>query len=432
MHALNLKSRTRGVFDWELAASMYAYGSDQARAYAPTTATQPRGGRITDQAGTGWTTLAAKGTWRPDAQHVVDFGLGQDTHQLRTRVHATDDWQTGAAGAFVSRFDGNTHLRSLWAQDAWQFAPDWTTVLGLRAERWQAWDGATESAFGGNADRGVCSVATARCLIAHPARSADHLSPKAALSHQVSDQLVLKASTGRAVRFPTVSELYQGGVNALGQTVNNNPDLRPERSWTTELSAEWTAPGLSARATLFHEDTRDALYSQLNTATNANTVQNVDRIRTTGLELASRASGDATAWLLRGLSLQGSLTYADSRIVANSGFVAVPGDTIGQWQPRVPRWRASALATWQATAALSAAFGVRYSGRQFSTLDNSDPNGFAYQGASKYVTTDLRLRWQASRQWALALGVDNLSNDKYWNFHPYPQRTWTAELQFDL
>jgi iron complex outermembrane receptor protein len=98
----------------------------------------------------------------------------------------------------------------------------------------------------------------------------------------------------------------------------------------------------------------------------------------------------------------------------------------------VPRWRASALATWQATAALSAAFGVRYSGRQFSTLDNSDPNGFAYQGASKYVTTDLRLRWQASRQWALALGVDNLSNDKYWNFHPYPQRTWTAELQFDL
>lgn len=272
----------------------------------------------------------------------------------------------------------------------------------------------------------------ARCLISHPSRSADHLSPKAALSHQLTDALVLKASTGKAVRFPTVSELYQGGVNALGQAVNNNPDLRPERSWTTEVSAEWNTPGLSARATLFHEDTRDALYSLLNTATNANTVQNVDRIRTTGLELASRASGEATAWLLRGLSLQGSLTHADSRIVANSGFAAVAGDTLGKWQPRVPRWRASALASWQATPTLSASLGARYSGRQFSTLDNSDPNGFAYQAASKYFTTDARVRWQPTRQWAVAVGVDNLNNVQFWNFHPYPQRTWTAELQFDL
>lgn len=435
LHALNLKSRTRGVVDWELAASMVDYGQDQARAYAPTSATQPAGGRITDQAGTGWHSLAAKATWRPagaQGAHVVDAGIGQDSHALRTQVNTTSDWQTGAVGAFASRFDGNTRTRSLWLQDAWAFAPDWTTVLGLRAERWDAWNGATETAFTGTADRGVCSAATARCLVAHPQRSASHLSPKAALSHQLTEALVLKASTGRAVRFPTVSELYQGGVNNAGQTVNNNPDLRPERSWTTELSAEWTAPGLTTRATLFHEDTRDALYSQLNTATNANTVQNVDRIRTTGLELAARASGAATAWLLRGFSLQGSLTYADSRTVANSGFVAVAGDTIGKWQPRVPRWRASALALWQATPTLSAAFGARYSGRQFSTLDNSDPNGFAYQGASKYITTDARLRWQAARQWAVALGVDNLNNYQHWNFHPYPQRTWTAELQFDL
>ena len=435
MHALNLKSRTRGVFDWELAASVYDYGRDQARAYAPTSTAAPQAGRITDQAGTGWQTLAAKATWRPDGAngaHTVDLGGGQDTYQLRNRVHTTPNWQTGAAGAFASRFDGNTRTRSLFVQDTWAFAPDWATVLGLRAERWDAWDGATESAFTGTADRGLCSVASGRCLLRHPARSASHVSPKAALSHQLSDAWVLKASTGRAVRYPTVSELYQGGVNAAGQAINNNPDLRPERSWTSELSAEWTAVGASARATLFHEDTRDALYSQLNTATNANTVQNIDRIRTTGLELAARAGGRWTDWLLRGLDLQGSLTYADSRTVANSGFVATPGDTIGKWQPRVPRWRATALAVWQATPQLSASLGARYSGRQFSTLDNSDPNGFAYQGASKYFTTDVRLRWRFDRQWQVAVGIDNLNNYEYWNFHPYPQRTWTAELKFDL
>ena len=31
-----------------------------------------------------------------------------------------------------------------------------------------------------------------------------------------------------------------------------------------------------------------------------------------------------------------------------------------------------------------------------------------------------------------ALGIDNLGNKKYWAFHPYPQRTLVAELQYDL
>jgi iron complex outermembrane recepter protein len=229
-----------------------------------------------------------------------------------------------------------------------------------------------------------------------------------------------------------VSELYQGGVNAQGQAINNNPDLRPEVSWTAELTAEWIVPGTALRATVFHESTKDALYSQLNTATNANTVQNVNRIRTTGLELAANTEGGWLDNLRKGLSLQGSITYADSKIVENDGFILVPGDTIGKWQPRVPRWRATVLASWKVDDKLTLSYGARYSGRQYSTLDNSDPNGFAYQGASKYFTTDLRARYQITRQWSAAFGIDNLNNYKYWNFHPYPQRSYSAELKFDL
>ena len=435
MHALNLKSHGRGVFDWTLAASLYDYGRDQQRAYAPTRAAQPQAGRITDLAGTGWQTLAAKGVWRPAGEagaHTVDAGLSQDTFTLRSQVASSPDWQRDTATAFAARFEGQTRLRSAYAQDAWRLHPDWTVVLGLRAEHWTAWGGLTESAYSGTADRGSCSAASQRCTLGHPGRSASKGSPKAALSYAVDDDWVLKASTGRAVRFPTVSELYQGGINALGQAINNNPDLRPEKSWTSELSAEWTVPGARVRGTLFHEDTRDALYAQLNSATNANTVQNVDRIRTSGLELAVSAAGGWTDHLLQGLSLQASLTLAGSKTVANTGYVATPGDTVGKWQPRVPRWRATALAVWQASPQWSLSYGARYSGQQFSTLDNSDPNGFAYQGASKYFSTDLRLRWQFDRQWSAALGIDNLNNYHYWNFHPYPQRSWTAELKFDL
>ncbi|MFH7045027.1 TonB-dependent receptor [Paucibacter sp. JuS9] len=435
MQAFSLKSRSGGAFDYELAASKYDYGTDLARAYAPTAKAQPEAGRITDQNGTGWTTLAAKGVWRSD-RHSVDFGASQEDYQLSTRVNLTNDWLNGAASAFSSRFAGETRTQALFAQDAILLGSAWRTVLGLRAEHWTARDGITESAFTGTADRGSCSTASQRCSLVHPQRSANYLSPKAALAYQLSDDWVLKASTGRAIRFPTVSELYQGGVNASGQAINNNPDLKPERSWTSELSAEWSigagARASSLRATLFNEDSRDALYSQLNTATNANTVQNIKRIRTNGIELAYSTTSGWTEALLKGLSLLGSLTFADSKILANDGFVAVAGDTIGKQQPRVPRWRATVLATWQATPDLSLSYGARYSGPQFSTLDNSDPNGFAYQAASKYFTTDLRAQWKLNKQFTLSGGIDNLNNYQYWNFHPYPQRTFHAELRFDL
>jgi len=430
MQALSLKKRSLGVFDWELAASLYDYGRDRARAYAPSAKAQPLAGRITDQSGTGWDTLAAKGTWRPaGSAHSLDLGLSQERYQLSSEVSGTQDWERGGATAFASRFAGQSRLQALFAQDAWRLGENWLAVLGLRAEAWRTWGGVSENAYAGSVDQGLCLASSQRCTLTHAERKQTALSPKAALSHQLTEDWVLKASTGRAVRFPTVSELYQGGVNALGQAINNNPDLLPERSWTTELSAEWSNPaGASLRWTFFHEDSRDALYSQLNVATNASTVQNITHIRTQGLELAWRSA----ALLFKGLQVQGSLTYADSTILANTGYVVQPGDTIGRQQPRVPKWRASLLASWQLNDALAVSYGARYSGRQYGTLDNSDTNGFAYQGTSRYFTTDVRAQYRIDRQWRLAAGIDNLNNYQYWNFHPYPQRTFHAELSFDL
>ncbi len=415
MHGLSLKDRSAGVFAWELAASAYRYQTDLSRL-----PTQPKPqadsggpGRTTDLHGSGWTTLAAKGLWRPGAGHRVDVGLQQDRYLWRQRIDNTADWITGDATAPVSAFRGNTRLRSLYGQDAWTLDAQWTLVLGLRLEDW--------AAFGGARSAGTAAAAPFQD------RSERWASPKAALGWQLAEAWALKASTGRAVRAPTVGELFQGNA---GNDVVTNPGLKPEKSWTSELSAEWAANGRRLRSTLFHESTADALYSQAIANSNpiVNSVQNIGRIRTTGLETAF----DAADLFFKGLALQGSLTYADSTIVANGSYVSTPGDTIGAQQPRVPKWRASLLASWQATDALSASAGLRYGSRQYGTLNNSDPNGFAYQGFSKYVTTDLRLRWKMDRQWSAALGIDNLNNYQYWNFHPYPQRTAIAELRFDL
>ncbi|MCG2583075.1 TonB-dependent receptor [Massilia sp. TS11] len=407
MHGLSLKSNTRAAFDYELAASSFGYDRDELR--APTSGSGA--GRLVDLHGTGWRSLSAKGIWRVLTGHVIEAGVAQDLYHLASTERATSSWTTGAGGARNQAFAGHTALSGLFAQDAWQFAPDWRAVLGLRLEHWRAWDGVT---------------ANASTSVAHPERSAHYASPKAAIGWRASEDWQLKASTGRAVRVPTVSELYQGGVNAAGTLINNDPALQPERSWTTELSAErGTANGGLWRLTAFFERTSDALYAQTNVLVtpNVTNVQNVDRIATHGLETAL----NLRHWLMAGLDLDASATWTDSRIRANRRFPA----SVGKWQPRIPEWRATALLTWHPSTRWSLAYGMRYSGRQYSTLDNSDPNGYAYQGASAYFTTDLRARLRLQDGWSIAAGVDNLNNYQYWNFHPYPQRSARFELRYD-
>jgi iron complex outermembrane receptor protein len=256
-------------------------------------------------------------------------------------------------------------------------------------------------------------------------RNETHVSPKAALAFQATGTTVLKASAGRAVRMPTVQELYGATSNANLSFVND-PDLRPEKSVTTELSLEQDLGNGLLRLTLFNEDVTDSLYSQLIYGTTTNRVQNVDAIRTQGVEVAYQG----TDVLAHGLDLSGSITYADSRIVANSSYYAVPGDTLGKYQPRVPVWRATALANYRWSGQLSTSLGLRFSGDQYSNLANTDTNGFAYQGVSRFTVLDVRVRYAVSRKLVAAVGIDNLTNEVYWNFHPYPQRTFSAELKY--
>lgn len=417
MHGLSLRSGTGGAFEGSVSASLYDYQRDRQRAptIAKPAADAGGAGRITDLAGTGWNTVAAKGLWRvPGNAHRVEVGAQQERYQWRQRIDNADEWIDGDATTPISAFAGNTRLQSVYAQDAWTIDPRWTAVIGARLERWTAW--------GGRKSLG------AQAPVAFAERREQWLSPKAALGFDVSPDWSLKLSSGRAVRAPTVGELFQGNA---GNDPITNPQLKPERSMTTELSSVWTLAGTrKLRATLFHEDTRDALYSQAiaGTAPIVSSVQNIERVRTTGFETAF----DAPDVLLRGLDVQASLTFADSRIVANSSYVSVPGDTLDKRQPRVPRWRASVLASWRATPQLTATLGARYGGRQYGTLNNSDTNGDSYQGFSKFFTVDARLRWQLDKQWSAAVGIDNLNNYQYWNFHPYPQRTYSAELKFDL
>jgi iron complex outermembrane receptor protein len=421
MHGFSLKSNTKGFFDYEVALSQFRFATDEVRRPSSYAQGQTNGtGTLTDQRGTGWTALALKGTVRPSGlkgQHIVDFGYQRDAYKLSILNHSVTQWTGSAAGAFVSDVGGNTQLDSFWAQDTWRLAQHWKAVLGLRSENWSASNGRTVNTT---------------LNTPYSARNLSALSPKAALAFQVAPTTALKVSVGRAVRFPTVQELYGSTTTSSSQFVND-PFLRPEKSVTSEWSIERDLGSGLLRGTVFFEDTRDSLYNQTSLvgSTNITRVQNISRIATQGLEVAYSGQDVLQSQIGSGLDFSGSLTYAESKIRENNGFVATPGDTIGRYQPRVPLFRASALVAYRLSDKLSTSLGARYSGRQYSSLNNADINGFAYTGVSKFFVIDTRLRYQLDKTTTIAFGIDNLNNYTYWNFHPYPQRTYHAELRAD-
>ncbi|MDD2547350.1 MAG: TonB-dependent receptor [Burkholderiaceae bacterium] len=100
-----------------------------------------------------------------------------------------------------------------------------------------------------------------------------------------------------------------------------------------------------------------------------------------------------------------------------------------RWPPRRPQSWCPQYTSASRPSTDSAPLGARYSGRQYRTLNNADVNGFTYMGVSRYFTTDLRVVWKMDRRWTALFGINNLNNDQYWNFHPYPQRSYHTNLR---
>ncbi len=419
-HGMALKSNTGGIFDWELTGSVINYGEDSQRAptVSPAQADAGGAGRISSLKGTGWHTVDAKGIWRPEAlgPHHVSFGYHHDLYQLNSQQYNTSNWLYGGKGSLFTDSQGKTETNAVWLQDAWTFAPDWTLTLGGRLENWNAFDGTNTGSNGKTINQAN--------------RSDLRFSPKASLAWKPSDRWKFTSSLAQAYRFPTVTELFQGtniGSGGTANIVNPNPNLKPEEALSSELSGQYFLNEGSLRLSLFHEKVYDAIYSQTTFSSQTNSTlsyaQNIDQISTYGWEF----SGEHSNVGLQGLDLSGNVTWTHSRIDENA---ALPS-SIGKQQPRGPEWRASATATYHVTNDFTSSISARYSSHQFGLTDNSDVNPDTYTGTgSAFFVVDTRAKYQLTKQLMLSAGIDNITNEKYWIFHVFTQRTYIAELKF--
>ncbi|HKQ44905.1 MAG TPA: TonB-dependent receptor [Rhizomicrobium sp.] len=412
---LSLASAREGNFAWEIIFSDYAYLGDKQRtpATALPAALGGAAGTVNRMNGTGWYTLDANAVWRGIADHEISFGAHRDAESFAQRRNNLTDWIAGGTGSTVNAAKGRTATNAVWLQDIWSLMPDFKASLGLRYEDWRAYGGSNFSA-------------SPALNVSQPRISASTLSPKAAMSWQMSDAWKVSGSWGIAYRMPTVTELYQAVTTGASLTVPN-PHLKPERASAYELAAERRTESGFLRVSLFQEDIANTLLSQSAPLVPGSTalfsfVQNVDRTRARGIELVANQYDI----FIPGLELMASLTAVEAKGVRNSTFAAA----VGKFLPQVPKLRANAVATYRPDDQWSFTAGARYSDRSFGTIDNSDPISQTYQGFAGYWVVDARIRYKWDENWSISAGVDNLNNDKYFLFHPFPQRTVLMEIHY--
>jgi iron complex outermembrane recepter protein len=328
--------RTTRPFGWNgsLVYSQYAIREDEThQANNPDPiAVHGGAGTIAQRDGTGWRTFELQVVYAPASndwlggEHSIALGYHQNEYQLENPVYDAGDWR-GARGVLLQDVFGETRLRAVYLQDVWSLDEHWSLTWGLRYEDWSAFDGGQRA--------GVTAIAYAD-------RSLSATSPKASVAFDSGADWTLRLSVGRGVRFPTVAELFQGTATSSSITVND-PDLDAEVSDSIDLTLERTISIGHWRATLFEDDVRDSIFSQTNIAVSPSitNVQNIDRVRSRGVELAFAAAPFGPM-----LSVNGNVAYVRTRILENQNNPTYVGN---HW-PRVPDWRGNLQATWRPTS----------------------------------------------------------------------------------
>jgi len=439
MNAVELRSDTRGVFDYDLAATQYNFLRDYtngsvAYGFTPVATANPLqptytinpAGTNTNQGGNFWRTFDARFIYRPDfdlfGKHILSFGANDWLYSLNSVVTNTNVATSNYYNSISSISYGKTEIRGVYLQDEWKFLPQWRLTGGGRGDFWTAFDGTNVTNSG-------------KSVLYSPETFKGAFEPKGALEYQATPDFVMRGSIARNYRFPTVTEMFQSISTPTSLTINN-PYLQPEASTYYDLTGEYqwrNAFGGNValavpRVSLFEDDRWNFIMSQsaLTSGVYVSQTANVDKVRIRGVEAALRMSD--IYW--RGLNFNGSVTFTNSKILSDA---AVPWYQ-GMQVPRIPRIRIRATLVYAPTNVWSVAGGFRYASGSFVSAANTDFNHDNYGTTdSSYLVFDAKANYRFAPNWTATIGIDNIGNYKYLvNPNPYPERTYFLGVKYDL
>lgn len=376
-------------------------------------------GKLAQAGPTGWYS-GDFGMERKGRRNDIAFGVSGNLYRTDTRNMTLPNWTSDAGKAFSTRTYGKTRILSVWAEDVLHLSPDAQLSAGLRFDDWRAYDG-------GLARLGAGTQAGRIVANSYAARHDSALNPTMSGQVRLGGTLV-QLSLAMATRFPTVGELFQGSLNGDG-TFNIDsfdPDLKPERSKDANLLVRRELGRVTLTGSLFYQRVRDTIFQFLGFNQNGVSVssyKNIDLTRQWGLE----GIAETRDWPLPGMAIEANAAWIDSRTLRNPSNPASEGVQF----PRIPRWRINANMRYDFTERVQGSVGLRYASRPNTDLGGTQ-RGDTFGYTSELFALDARLNWRMNDHLRLSAGVDNITNDRAWVYHPYPQRSFLLEAGWSL
>ena len=358
---------------------------------------------------TGWQT--AKINFQNDSffgnEHLSFItGFEYENYELIINNYSSDDYQAGIKTVLTGSSGGDTNLESVFAQINWDINEQWNTVIGGRYESWSS-----DNGFYGDD--------------LHVDRDESRFSPKFSVGYTPNDQWTARYSIAKAFRFPIVEELFQNERRTNGTSLAN-ANLEPEDGFHQNLMLQRNIDDGFLRVNYFAEQIDDAIVAQTTIVDNSsiNTFIPIDTVDTTGIEFIYNQIG----LLDNKLDLRFNTTYLDSKIDENSANVELEGNDF----PRMPKWRANLTANFHVSEVWDIGGGMRYASNSHGDLNNGDTVSNVFGAHDSFLFFDLKTNYQINDYVKLSLGVDNVTNEKAYVHHPWPQRTYYFEASLDL
>lgn len=399
---------------WEARGSLSTYQivtSDGFTSNGYTAGKTNGAGRLSEAGPTGWWT-ADMAIERKGGAHEVALGATASIYRTDTRNYTLNNWRSRASEPISTETFGKTRLLSAWAEDVWHITPQAQISAGLRYDDWRAYDG---------------GITTASLRANYPSRREDALSPS--LSGQIDlDGTVLQLSLAMATRFPTVGELFQGSLLNNGAFSSSfDPNLKPEKSKDANLLIRRDLGPVTLTGSVFYQRVKDTIFSFTDYPQGPNNprnnFKNIDRTRQWGVE----AIAETKDWPLPGMNIEANAAWIDSKTLRNAANTAAEGVQF----PRIPKWRVNANMRYAITQAVQGSLGLRYASRPNTDLFGQQ-RGDTFGYTSELFALDARLNWDVNTHFRLSAGVDNITDNRAWVFHPYPQRTVLIEAGWRL
>ncbi|MEX9608068.1 TonB-dependent receptor [Providencia huaxiensis] len=242
----------------------------------------------------------------------------------------------------------------------------------------------------------------------------DHWNPRGYAVYYLTDEITIKGGVSSAFRAPTLREIsptYGTSTEKGLGIIHGNPDLKPEKSVSEEISIAYNhESGFDASLTFFNTDFKNKLTSYYTGGTDPltglklYTYDNVGKANIKGVEVATGIP------IIEDWKLSLNYTYTDSERKSDDEKLTSGQSLKGYPLDKTPKHLANAKLDWQFSEDLNLYTRAQYVGKQIWAAQRNGASVPRYRNG--YTTMDVGATYQLLKNTKLNFAVLNIGNEK--------------------